>query len=100
MNLKMTVKDVVGNLRNTIDDIEVCHNSAALTVHGCTPSGAVDLTEFHQDIDKLEDRMDKFEVDIHKLSGESSEPILYHNLGFGGSHKDNAWIEEHCPHEK
>ena len=76
LNLKTTVKYVIGNLRNDLDNMKDIQNILVLRGRGHhAPHETVDLTGIHHNIDRLEDKIDKCQQDISTLLEERSDSI-------------------------
>ena len=83
-----------------IDQLENDSRRSLSLAPPSTGGYGVDLTGIHDDIDRLQDRMDDIQVEISNLGGESPEIVNYQNLGFKNLEQANAWNEENCPHRK
>ena len=94
-NMKDVVKDAVKNLRESIDEVDHRHSNSL--VHH--PAGPPDLSGIHEDIDKLDDKIEKFREDLSKIESDKNN-IQFQNLGFKDPGEANTWIGDHCPHGK
>ena len=99
-NMKNAFRGVFANLRTSIDQLEIDSRRAVTLPPPAAGGHSVDLSGIHDDIDRLQDRMDDIQAEITNLGGDSPEVVNYQNLGFRGPEEANAWIEENCPQGK
>ena len=102
-NMKSAFKDVFTNLRVLIDRLEIDNRRAVTTVPGASSGGPphdIDLTGIHDNIYRLQDRMDKMQENMLNFRNDSPEVINYQNLGFQNLEEATSWIEQNCPHRK
>ena len=59
-NMKTAVRDVFTDLRSSIDRLEADSGRALTLSPVTTGRGGVDLTGIHEDIDKLQDRINEY----------------------------------------
>ena len=76
-NMKDAVKDAVKNLQVSVDDVDRWH-SISLVTHS-TPGP--DLSGIHKDIDKLDDKIEKFREDLSKIESNKNT-IQFQKYGF------------------
>lgn len=93
--MNQALRDSVRNVRNDMEDITRATNAYGVTlgVDGAIGGGVDDKDRWEM----IGKRMDNFEDEISNLNSDTPSAIYFHNLGFCGTDKENAWIEKHSP---
>ena len=99
-NMKNAFRGVFSDLRTSIDQLEIDTRRSVAVVPLTAGGQPPDLSGIHDDIDKLQDRLDDMQAEMANIGGDSPDVISYQSLGFRNPDEANAWIEEHCPHGK
>ena len=89
-NMKEACKDAFSGLRSSIYQLEADNKRSLAVVPPPTGGHAVNLTEIHEDIDRLQDRLDDMQAEMANLGSDRPESISYQNLGFSSPEEANA----------